>query len=573
MGIRGLTTYMLEKSHLEVVCEAYSLKGKTLVLDGLSVCYTLIEQEEKINWVQGGQYWDIKSCFHSFFTKLRESGIKSYVVIDGVPPQSKGEELERRSKDKMKRISQGVREPYRLRTTCHPLHTDYIFCEVLKEFGDCVQVIFADGEADPEIASLANHYHCPVLAYDSDYFIFNLDEGYIPLHPELFKWKTNEEIEAKQYLLPKFKKEFKDPALVFLIPAIIENDFIKLPRGGESVEQLMKSQKICSSLEEFLTHRTQEEVPIIRQNYVKAKAMYHITPVSKEELMSNTKLNTANGKPLRGTHIIEEYHKGNLAESVLTVITQGECELPMMIDDPEQASSVLIGREIRKSIYRIVAPCLPEDENGVKKVKEIYRNASCDGLEMKFVELSKDECLRSCPIDEIPQLRPERKIEILCTAVEVDLRKLKQFEDEWKLIALSLHYWARHADPSDHLIKALILCFSVCTLCGRDPTIYIDKRNEIEKERAQVTWRENLHIFAQWKCVYDNIFDLNSLLINPLPFKSFASLFNGELLMHYTKLSVRAFEEEIRRWKNEGNCKSWFEPLFRFCQCTKSKTL
>ena len=568
MGIRGLTTYLLEKPRLEVVCEAYSLRGKTLVLDGLSVCYTLLEQE-KIKWVQGGQYWEIKSRIHSFFEKLRESKIKSIVVIDGVPPQSKREELERRSKDEMKRISKGVREPHHPRATCHPIHTEYIFCEVLKEFGDCV--IFADGEADSEIASLANHYRCPVLAYDSDYFMFNLDEGYIPFNSELFKWKTKGEIEAKRYLLPKFKKEFNNPELVFLIPAIIGNDFIKPPREGESVKQLIDSQKSCSSLKNFLTCRAQEEVSIIRQNYDKAKAMYHITPISKEELMGNTKLNTANGEPLRGTRIIEEYHRGNLAVSVLTVLTQGECELPMMIDDPEQASSVLIGREIRKSIYKIVSPYLPGDKNGVRKVKEIYRNSSCDGLEIKYVELSRDECLRSCPIDEIPRLMPEKKIEILRTAVKVDLRMLEQFEDEWKLIALSLTYWARHANPSDHLIRALILCFSFCTLCSRDPTIYIDKKNEIEKERARVTWRENLHVFAQWKCVYDDIFALNSLLMNPLPFKSFASIFNGELLMHYTKLSVKAFEQEIKRWTNEGNCESRFESLFRVCQWAKTK--
>uniref|UniRef100_A0A1X7TG57 XPG-I domain-containing protein n=1 Tax=Amphimedon queenslandica TaxID=400682 RepID=A0A1X7TG57_AMPQE len=82
-----------------------------------------------------------------------------------MPPDGKYEKLERRSIDKIKR------------TTCHPLHTENIFCEVLKEFGDCVQVTFADREADSDTASLANHYHCPVLANDFDYSMFNLDEG------------------------------------------------------------------------------------------------------------------------------------------------------------------------------------------------------------------------------------------------------------------------------------------------------------------------------------------------------------------------------------------------------------
>ena len=39
----------------------------------------------------------------------------------------------------------------------------------------------ADGDADETIAKLANYYSCPVLAADSDYFIFNLQAGYIPI--------------------------------------------------------------------------------------------------------------------------------------------------------------------------------------------------------------------------------------------------------------------------------------------------------------------------------------------------------------------------------------------------------
>ena len=560
MGIRGLTKYMLENLRFEVVCEAYSLNDTTLVLDGLSVCYTLlrIRKEFRSNWVQGGQYWDIKSHFCSFFTRLKESKIKSIVVIDGVPPEDKCEEKKRRGIKKMKRISQGVMEPHSPKYTCHPLHTRDIFCEVLKEFS--VEVIFADGEADFDTASLANHYRCPVLANDSDYFMFNLDEGYIPLDPKLFQWEIEGEIKAKRYLLPNFKKEFKNPALAFLIPAIIGNDFIKPSEGVESVEQLIDSLRDCSSLEEFLTSRTQDEVSNIKQKYGKAKEMYNITPVSKEELMSNTKLNKANGEPLRGTRIIEEYHHGNLEVSVLTVLTQGQCMLPLIIDDPQQASSVLIGREIRKSIYRIVAPCLPEDENGVKKVTEIYRNASCDELEIECIVLSRGECQRSYTIDQIPQLEHDKKIEILCTGLEVNPTMLQQFEDEWKLIALSLHYWAKHAKAPDHakptveLIYPLALCFIACTVCPYDPTMFI---REDEKEIAEVKRRESLHVFAQWKCVYDNIFALNSLLMNPLPFKSFASIFNGGLLMHYTNLTHGAFVEEKTRVFQMDEKKNW----------------
>ena len=53
---------------------------------------------------------------------------------------------------------------------------------------------------------MANHYQCPVVALDSDYFMFNIDAGYIPINK--LHWE-NRPITAELYMLGDFVKSFR----------------------------------------------------------------------------------------------------------------------------------------------------------------------------------------------------------------------------------------------------------------------------------------------------------------------------------------------------------------------------
>lgn len=52
-----------------------------------------------------------------------------------------------------------------------------MFVEVLEALG--IEYHVAAGDSEKEIAALANHHRCPVLGTDSDYFMFNLEYGFI----------------------------------------------------------------------------------------------------------------------------------------------------------------------------------------------------------------------------------------------------------------------------------------------------------------------------------------------------------------------------------------------------------
>ncbi|KAM4539948.1 single-strand DNA endonuclease ASTE1 isoform 2-T4 [Odontesthes bonariensis] len=65
-----------------------------------------------------------------------------------------------------------------------PILTRDVFIQVLMQRG--IPLFQCPAEADWEIACLAHQWNCPVLTNDSDFFIFDLPGGYLPL--QFFQW-------------------------------------------------------------------------------------------------------------------------------------------------------------------------------------------------------------------------------------------------------------------------------------------------------------------------------------------------------------------------------------------------
>ncbi|XP_039977053.1 protein asteroid homolog 1 isoform X2 [Xiphias gladius] len=65
-----------------------------------------------------------------------------------------------------------------------PILTRAVFIQVLIQRG--VPLVQCPAEADWEIACLAHQWNCPVLTNDSDFYIFDLPGGYLPLN--FFQW-------------------------------------------------------------------------------------------------------------------------------------------------------------------------------------------------------------------------------------------------------------------------------------------------------------------------------------------------------------------------------------------------
>ena len=581
MGITGLTT-LIKKHYPPETWRTYTFRrGSRVILDGKNICYP---KKLRYNWVHGGQYGELRDYFNRFFDCLRENGIKPIVVIDGVDYTGKKSKTKlSRQKKRILNIRNGLLEN-KQSDGVRPLFLIIVFCEIVKENG--VKLICVDGDADQDIALLANHYNCPVVADDSDYFIFPLKAGYIPI--DELRW-YNSPVTAKIYKRERFAYKFyfdSDPKMIYLIPAIMGNDFIKrryFPRLKGNIERTVqkdieKGTKIASednekvketlellyyissfsTVEKFISQCrrcSSNEAATIEQNYQQAKEDYHVKDVkfiySDTHLMLHTILESANKTPLPN-FIIEQYRNGCFATSVMVVLVLNKSTIPVVIDNPNCSSSMRIGASIRRCLYRIMAPYLAE--------ATVLETIRC-GQEFQNESVAcADESLNLPSIDNMKSLSNDDRIRVLCVALETPPEVLAGFtrsNSKWKLVALSLRFWSRHARPTISNIKALVLCFIRCSSWFNNaecPHVPLYKRDD--------PWLQLLHIFAQWKCVYYDASRLNNVLMNPLEFMSPALLFNGKLVMHF---ACTRFDQLKGKVLDSAETRQLFDLLVSVC--------
>ena len=222
MGVRGLKTFV---NKFFKKWERREVRGK-LVVDGSSLCHNLY----RVDWIHGGQYLEYRLGILQYFHTLQQADISPIVVFDGIDyKQEKTEETFRRRSERIREIDSVLTAG----TTCKPAAEAVklsilpvlaieVFQQTLRELGIPLYVV--DGEADAMIVQIANYYSCPVLSSDSDFFIFNVEGGYIPM--DRFHCDDTP-ITADVFSVRAFAEHFQfaDINLRLIIPAIMGNDF------------------------------------------------------------------------------------------------------------------------------------------------------------------------------------------------------------------------------------------------------------------------------------------------------------------------------------------------------------
>ncbi|CAF1356837.1 unnamed protein product [Adineta ricciae] len=156
-----------------------NLKGQKIIVDGYSFFYYMyyeaqIEDQDKCmverKTISQFSYDGLWEKFQDRLKRLKEHCEEVLVVLDGVfhRHERRRSEPERESSVKFNHSSNGI--PTLLREELR---------SVLKSLD--IDVFVAPGEADPMIVRMAREHHAYILARDSDYHLYELPTGYIPL--------------------------------------------------------------------------------------------------------------------------------------------------------------------------------------------------------------------------------------------------------------------------------------------------------------------------------------------------------------------------------------------------------
>uniref|UniRef100_A0A182XCH0 Asteroid domain-containing protein n=1 Tax=Anopheles quadriannulatus TaxID=34691 RepID=A0A182XCH0_ANOQN len=171
MGVRGLTTFI--EKNAAVYLKPHELHDTNLVIDGDNLCVQLFKRSQKGGLALGGNYDAYYRTVVDFFDKLQLVNVIPYVLLDGGYESRKIAIVRYRMQQRILKMK-GFHVPA-INSATPPMLRE-VFVDAMRESG--VAFMRCAFEADDEVAILARKLGCPVLSYDSDFYIH--DVQYIP---------------------------------------------------------------------------------------------------------------------------------------------------------------------------------------------------------------------------------------------------------------------------------------------------------------------------------------------------------------------------------------------------------
>ena len=519
MGISKLSSFMKDKYRWEKL----NIAGRKLVIDGNNLCHYLYSENHE--WRLGGSYPAFYDTVTQFFQTLTKHRITPIVVFDGIThKQSKKLTIRKRRMRSFQAVARSQdcqRKVSFFSEGVSPIFVKEVFLDALSDLE--VEFYFVDGEADGEIAAIANYYDCPVLSLDSDFYIYDITGGFVPLG--LLQWEkecTIPKCEVAVYHVSSFVNQFNlhDKSLRFLIPAILGNDSLKaveIPSiASLDCSSVIRYAGTFSSFDDFT--RSVCESNLLR-NYHSAVKEYTVIPKPPGGPDNLTK---SGHFP---EWVLERFRHGSFQTFMLEALYFGHCILRPVFDDLDRHSSQLTSRPVRQSIYGVLG-C-----QGA--VTETLRGSRTELADAK-VEPKLPPPIRLANILNLEPHGKEVK-DIFYSVVGFDVTAQELIEElpsPWQLVTISLKYCFRRCDCRGTLslsVKALVACFlSYSSYSMQNAGTYNVKQGSFELDV--------LHSFAQWQCVYCDMIALNQLLDEPFEYVSPAKLFDGDVAMYYATL-------------------------------------
>ncbi|XP_005107949.1 uncharacterized protein LOC101848547 [Aplysia californica] len=249
MGIRGLTGFIDRNQHL---LHSYELHNCPVVIDGNNF-YHFLYYGRHVRCSFGGDYDTYRKRVISTFQSFKACGITPYVILDGAYTVD-GRKLKTSLSRARGRIRLVDCASNTERGTVLPSLAYDTFMQVLAELE--IPHATCQFEADGEIAVLANKLNCPVISNDSDFYIFDMSGGFLPLDyvdfNVLTKPKTDELDEysflaVRKYCIDDLIESFDglNRSVLPVFASMLGNDFISAS-AFESFYRHFKVPKIIS---------------------------------------------------------------------------------------------------------------------------------------------------------------------------------------------------------------------------------------------------------------------------------------------------------------------------------------
>uniref|UniRef100_A0A7N6F9Q8 Asteroid homolog 1 n=1 Tax=Anabas testudineus TaxID=64144 RepID=A0A7N6F9Q8_ANATE len=525
MGVQGLSTVL--DTHRQIYREVRFMRSR-LLIDGCNLLY-LLYFRSGLDENHGGEYAAFEDLIERFITALRDCEVTPYVVLDGGSDYTdkKLETLTRRAEDRIRKAHQaavgGMKQ------------------HILPLLAKLVPVAQCYSEADQEIAALAREWQCPVLSNDSDFCIFELPAGLLPI--SYFRWEEVERSGSQRYIpclsysTSSFCIFFNiQPKLLPTFAALAGNDYVKLQRKGLSISWAQfdpTGRETPSRIEGLLCWLKAFEQP---QEAVEAVLgmMGELSRKKKVEVQQSLWLGMQEYQ-LPPSSLKRFFIHGappplpaRLTGDILDVLLLQRLSLNIPVEHADLPSACLTSRLLRQVMYGLLL-----GGGKPRVVEERHR----EGLQLKFIPvqpISRD----SVAFKSLDKAEPSERLQVILEALGVTEESLKHLPPQLRLPVAVTCYWLQKAQPppDQTLLKALLLGVSAGV------RVRVSNLKTLENHWNPKLDKVVTHSFNQWQiCLKDSI-HLNQLLGCPLPEPQIARLYKGTLvhqLVHMMKKGVK----------------------------------
>ena len=412
------------------------------------------------------------ALYYQYVTEIVQSmkrhGIEPYFIFDGV--------------DKQEKLTSEVR---RDKTASKPTISTLaytVFHNALRDME--VEVYVADGEGDAACVEVANFLNCPILSYDSDFFLFDIPGGFINLLNFLENFEQGRPLtKADVFLRDEFVRYHfsNNHDYIFLFPAILGNE-IQLRTDHLLGSTLQKAEDVYKYIEQ---HPTISSLPEgVKENFEKVKKYYNnSTQLDPRSLLALPIPNCPKPVP-------EWFHKSYRQRIIPLMIFDA------LVNGTQHHSSTVMTLKIRQCCYALL---------GIKEVIEYRCTAPGQAREEIVCKINIPGDLAIDAIESGSDDDHKRNVFYFALGCERSAAQLNDLSEEERLFVCSLIFWK---SENLHIAKALLACFiKLNSMASREETVrFCGNYNKCHVSNG---FRD---LLVEWQCVFRDALTLYLLL-------------------------------------------------------------
>ena len=401
---------------------------------------------------------------------------------------------------------------------------------------------------------MAQSWNCPVLGDDSDYFIFDIKAGYIPL--SFFDWKAGQ-LKASIFYRSKLASHFRIRAeLIPLLASLAGNDYVSpdaLAAFYNALTHTQSKDRLNRSEERFA--KIANKLSQLSDSYDQQKALESVlqmisSPQKRSELRqvvelslqeynikeSNlldyfktgavcSSLRTRNGHEIE-QWVLRRFRSGLFSTKFMNSLTSGKCLLRVQVENCGEISANRSSFWLRQFVYGI----LNDLEEGTKETGNLpaVREWDREGMTVKPSNVAPYQEGVVPGISLMPYLETTETLNFLLFALDsADTPEIGALPQDMKLFAASLRYLLNNAQPElkmNHLLALLCCC--------------VNLQDNLKEENVKTTNRKYspqsfdlraAHSFCQWQSVLRDAINLNCTLLEPVLTPYIHKIYNGQM--------------------------------------------